>query len=141
MCARAGKISRSVRAARPASKRLEDSSNPESSRARASRASPLNPVGLQLGEAVEIAERPAAQVLPSTLTLNASGDAEAMRRAAPLRMRSVLMTAISMIFGVLPAVVSTSISKSRGPQQKQRWTENSSPNRSQRGTWPGHGVP
>ncbi len=30
---------------------------------------------------------------------------EAMRRAAPVRMRPVLMTAISMIFGVLPAAV------------------------------------
>jgi HAE1 family hydrophobic/amphiphilic exporter-1 len=30
---------------------------------------------------------------------------EAMRRAAPVRMRPVLMTAISMIFGVLPAAI------------------------------------
>jgi HAE1 family hydrophobic/amphiphilic exporter-1 len=30
---------------------------------------------------------------------------EAMRRAAPIRMRPVLMTAISMIFGVLPAAI------------------------------------
>jgi HAE1 family hydrophobic/amphiphilic exporter-1 len=30
---------------------------------------------------------------------------EAMRTAAPVRMRPVLMTAISMIFGVLPAAV------------------------------------
>ena len=30
---------------------------------------------------------------------------EAMRRAAPVRMRPVLMTAVSMIFGVLPAAV------------------------------------
>ncbi len=30
---------------------------------------------------------------------------EAMRRAAPVRMRPVLMTAISRIFGVLPAAV------------------------------------
>jgi HAE1 family hydrophobic/amphiphilic exporter-1 len=30
---------------------------------------------------------------------------EAMRRAAPVRMRPVLMTAISMIFGVLPAAL------------------------------------
>jgi HAE1 family hydrophobic/amphiphilic exporter-1 len=30
---------------------------------------------------------------------------EAMRRAAPIRMRPVLMTAISMIFGVLPAAL------------------------------------
>jgi multidrug efflux pump subunit AcrB len=29
----------------------------------------------------------------------------AMRKAAPIRMRPVLMTAISMIFGVLPAAV------------------------------------
>ena len=158
--------------------------------------------GVQLGEAVKIAEQTAAQVLPSTVTLNASGDAEAMaegntqfgiamllgilviymvlaaqfesllhpitvmlalplsmvgalggllvfghtlnlfsligiillfglvtknsillvdyanqlrrtghdkveamRRAAPIRMRPVLMTAISMIFGVLPAAI------------------------------------
>jgi HAE1 family hydrophobic/amphiphilic exporter-1 len=33
------------------------------------------------------------------------GKREAMRRAAPVRMRPVLMTAISMIFGVLPAAV------------------------------------
>jgi HAE1 family hydrophobic/amphiphilic exporter-1 len=30
---------------------------------------------------------------------------EAMRRAAPIRMRPVLMTAVSMIFGVLPAAI------------------------------------
>ena len=30
---------------------------------------------------------------------------EAMRRAAPIRMRPVLMTAFSMIFGVLPAAI------------------------------------
>jgi HAE1 family hydrophobic/amphiphilic exporter-1 len=30
---------------------------------------------------------------------------EAMRTAAPIRMRPVLMTAISMIFGVLPAAI------------------------------------
>ena len=30
---------------------------------------------------------------------------EAMRAAAPVRMRPVLMTAISMIFGVLPAAI------------------------------------
>ena len=30
---------------------------------------------------------------------------EAMRTAAPIRMRPVLMTAISMIFGVLPAAL------------------------------------
>ena len=30
---------------------------------------------------------------------------EAMRRAAPIRMRPVLMTAFSMIFGVLPAAL------------------------------------
>jgi HAE1 family hydrophobic/amphiphilic exporter-1 len=30
---------------------------------------------------------------------------EAMRRAAPVRMRPVLMTAVSMIFGVLPAAI------------------------------------
>jgi HAE1 family hydrophobic/amphiphilic exporter-1 len=30
---------------------------------------------------------------------------EAMRRAAPVRMRPVLMTALSMIFGVLPAAI------------------------------------
>ena len=30
---------------------------------------------------------------------------EAMRRAAPVRMRPVLMTAFSMIFGVLPAAI------------------------------------
>ena len=30
---------------------------------------------------------------------------EAMRRAAPVRMRPVLMTAFSMIFGVLPAAL------------------------------------
>jgi multidrug efflux pump subunit AcrB len=30
---------------------------------------------------------------------------EAMRRAAPVRMRPVLMTAVSMIFGVLPAAL------------------------------------
>ena len=28
-----------------------------------------------------------------------------MRRAAPVRMRPVLMTAVSMIFGVLPAAI------------------------------------
>jgi HAE1 family hydrophobic/amphiphilic exporter-1 len=33
------------------------------------------------------------------------GKVEAMRRAAPIRMRPVLMTAISMIFGVLPAAL------------------------------------
>jgi HAE1 family hydrophobic/amphiphilic exporter-1 len=39
--------------------------------------------------------------------LRASGldKVEAMRRAAPVRMRPVLMTAISMIFGVLPAAL------------------------------------
>jgi len=33
------------------------------------------------------------------------GKVEAMRRAAPVRMRPVLMTAISMIFGVMPAAI------------------------------------
>ena len=33
------------------------------------------------------------------------GKVEAMRKAAPIRMRPVLMTALSMIFGVLPAAV------------------------------------
>jgi len=41
---------------------------------------------------------------------------EAMRRAAPVRMRPVLMTAISMIFGVLPAAIGFGPgAESRGP--------------------------
>jgi HAE1 family hydrophobic/amphiphilic exporter-1 len=41
---------------------------------------------------------------------------EAMRRAAPVRMRPVLMTAISMIFGVLPAALGVGPgSESRAP--------------------------
>jgi HAE1 family hydrophobic/amphiphilic exporter-1 len=41
---------------------------------------------------------------------------EAMRRAAPIRMRPVLMTAISMIFGVLPAAIGLGPgSESRAP--------------------------
>ncbi len=41
---------------------------------------------------------------------------EAMRRAAPVRMRPVLMTAISMIFGVLPAAIGVGPgSESRAP--------------------------
>ena len=37
------------------------------------------------------------------------GEVEAMRKAAPIRMRPVLMTAISMIFGVLPVGASASV--------------------------------
>ena len=33
------------------------------------------------------------------------GKVEAMRTAAPVRLRPVLMTAVSMIFGVLPAAI------------------------------------
>ncbi len=41
---------------------------------------------------------------------------EAMRRAAPIRMRPVLMTAISMIFGVLPAAIGVGPgAETRGP--------------------------
>ena len=41
---------------------------------------------------------------------------EAMRRAAPVRMRPVLMTAFSMIFGVLPAAIGVGPgSESRAP--------------------------
>jgi HAE1 family hydrophobic/amphiphilic exporter-1 len=41
---------------------------------------------------------------------------EAMRRAAPVRMRPVLMTAISMIFGVLPAAIGVGPgAETRGP--------------------------
>jgi HAE1 family hydrophobic/amphiphilic exporter-1 len=41
---------------------------------------------------------------------------EAMRRAAPVRMRPVLMTAVSMIFGVLPAAIGVGPgAETRGP--------------------------
>jgi HAE1 family hydrophobic/amphiphilic exporter-1 len=41
---------------------------------------------------------------------------EAMRRAAPIRMRPVLMTAVSMIFGVLPAAIGVGPgAETRGP--------------------------
>jgi HAE1 family hydrophobic/amphiphilic exporter-1 len=41
---------------------------------------------------------------------------EAMRRAAPIRMRPVLMTAISMVFGVLPAAIGVGPgAETRGP--------------------------
>jgi HAE1 family hydrophobic/amphiphilic exporter-1 len=50
--------------------------------------------GLKLGEAVEIAEKVAADILPSTVTLNVSGDAEAM-------MEGMTQFGIAMALGIL----------------------------------------
>jgi HAE1 family hydrophobic/amphiphilic exporter-1 len=50
--------------------------------------------GLKLGEAVEIAENVAADILPSTVTLNVSGDAEAM-------MEGMTQFGIAMALGIL----------------------------------------
>ena len=50
--------------------------------------------GLKLGEAVEIAEKVAVDILPSTVTLNVSGDAEAM-------MEGMTQFGIAMALGIL----------------------------------------
>ncbi|MEO1916172.1 MAG: efflux RND transporter permease subunit, partial [Myxococcales bacterium] len=50
--------------------------------------------GLKLGEAVEIAEKVAADILPSSVTLNVSGDAEAM-------MEGMTQFGIAMALGIL----------------------------------------